>query len=143
VVQFAAPEASVVPSDGADQQAGANGVDTGGPGGDAPVAVSDMRACCVQQPPFDGTPYVVLERQEARDMRRMGLTVVRASSGDAFLGCRTHDGAGGRPACVAFQGQVGGACACSIYAARPGACRRFAVGERHCRQACARAGLPV
>jgi len=100
-------------------------------------------ACCVQQPASDGISYVFLDRQEAKAMRRLGLTVVQAPPGDSFLGCRTHQGAGGRSACVAFQGRVGGPCGCSIYGARPRVCRQFAVGERHCRQARERAGLPI
>jgi Fe-S-cluster containining protein len=100
-------------------------------------------ACCVQQPPFDGRSYVFLDRQEAKEMRRLGLTVVQAALGGSFLGCRTHAGAGGRPACVAFQGQVGGTCGCSIYADRPRVCRQFAVGEQDCREAREQAGLPV
>jgi Fe-S-cluster containining protein len=100
-------------------------------------------ACCVQQPPRDGTSYVFLDRQEAREMRRRGLTVVQAARGDSFLGCRAHAGAAGRPACVAFRGTVGQTCGCSIYADRPRVCRQFAVGERLCRQAREQAGLPV
>jgi Fe-S-cluster containining protein len=100
-------------------------------------------ACCVQQPPCDGTSYVFLDRQEAKQMRRLGLTVVQTPPGDSFLGCRRHPGAAGRPACVAFHGKVGGSCGCSIYGNRPRVCRQFAVGEPNCRQARAQAGLPV
>jgi uncharacterized protein len=100
-------------------------------------------ACCVQQGAPDGACYVYLDREEARRMRRLGLTVVRAALGESFLGCRSYGGAGGRPTCVAFQGVVGGSCGCSVYADRPGVCRQFEVGEALCREARRRAGLPV
>jgi Fe-S-cluster containining protein len=100
-------------------------------------------ACCVQQRPLDGSSYVWLDRQEARRMRRLGLTVVQAAPGETFLGCRAHPGAGGRPTCVAFDGVVGGACGCSVYADRPDVCRRFEVGERLCREARRQASLPL
>jgi len=76
-------------------------------------------------------------------MRRLGLTVVQGALGESFLGCRSHRGAGGRPTCVAFKGTVGGPCGCSVYDARPDVCRQFEVGERLCREARLRAGLPA
>jgi Fe-S-cluster containining protein len=97
----------------------------------------------VQQPPFNGTSYVFLDRQEAKDMRRLGLTVVEIPLRGSFLGCCAHEGAGGRPTCVAFTGTVGRACGCAIYGDRPRVCRQFTVGERLCRQARQQAGLPV
>ncbi len=62
--------------------------------------VSDCQlcgACCVQQGPFDGSSYVYLDRREAKQLRRMGLTVVQDVLGDSYLGCRSHVGAAGRP----------------------------------------------
>jgi uncharacterized protein len=100
-------------------------------------------ACCVQLGPHDGNAYVPLDRVEARTMRRLGLAVVEPALGPAFLGARPHDGAGGRPACVAFEGVVGSSCGCSVYADRPGVCRQFEVGEALCREARRQAGLPV
>ena len=100
-------------------------------------------ACCVQQGLFDGTSYVYLDRQEAKRLRRMGLTVVQGALGDSYLGCRSHAGAGGRPACVALEGKVGLRCGCSIYSERPSVCREFEVGEALCRAARERAGLPL
>jgi Fe-S-cluster containining protein len=97
----------------------------------------------VQQGPFDGTSYVYLDRQEAKRLRRMGLTVVQGALGDSYLGCRSFAGAGGRPACVALRGEVGVACGCSIYPDRPNVCRQFEVGEALCRDAREQAGLPV
>lgn len=100
-------------------------------------------ACCVQQRPFDGASYVYLDRQEAKRLRRIGLTVVQGALGESYLGCRSHAGAGGRPACVALEGKVGLRCGCSIYSERPGVCREFEVGEALCRAAREQAGLPV
>lgn len=94
--------------------------------------VYDCRQCgarCVQQGPFDGTSYVYLDRQEAKRLRPMGLTVVQGALGESYLGCRSHASAGGRLACVALQGKVGIACSCSIYVERPSVCRQFEVGE--------------
>lgn len=52
-------------------------------------------------------------------------------------------GTGQRPArCVALQGLVGEAVACSIYAMRSSTCREFAVGDERCRQARQQHGLP-
>lgn len=100
-------------------------------------------ACCVQQGPFDGTSYVYLDRQEAKRLRRVGLTVVQGALGDSYLGCRSHTGAGGRPACVALEGKVGLRCGCSVYCERPSVCRQFEVGEALCRAARERARLPI
>ena len=97
----------------------------------------------MQQRPFDGTSYVYLDRQEAKRYRRMGLTVVQGAGGDSYLGCRSHAGADGRPACVALEGNVGVACGCLIYSARPNVCRQFEVGEALCRAAREQAGLAV
>jgi len=100
-------------------------------------------ACCIQMGSFDGTSYVYLDRGEARNMRRLGLTVVRSPRGHSTLGCRRHLGAQGQQTCVAFEGIVGDQCGCSIYEDRPGVCRAFQVGEDLCREARAAAGLPV
>ena len=99
-------------------------------------------ACCVPPAPYDGTCYVSLDGQEAKQMRRLGVTVVHGL-GDSFLGCRPHRGAGGRPACVALRGKVGTNCHCSIYDDRPHVCRWFEVGSRLCREARQESGLPV
>jgi Fe-S-cluster containining protein len=72
-------------------------------------------------------------------MRRRGLTVV-AAAGKTFLGTRAQS-SGGR-ACVAFRGQASGQCHCAVYEDRPGVCRRFRVGDYHCRIARVKAGLP-
>ena len=96
----------------------------------------------MQQGPFDGTSYVCLDPQEAKCLRRLGLTIVQGVLGDSYLGCRSHAGAGGRPACVALEGKVGLRFGCSIYFGRPSVCRQFEVGEALCRAARERAGLP-
>ena len=75
-------------------------------------------------------------------MQRLGLTVVQVK-GESFLGARPHAGAGGQAACVAFAGQPGGTCRCSIYEDRPANCRNFEAGGPGCRAARAEAGLPI
>lgn len=97
----------------------------------------------MQQGPFDGPSYVYLNRQEAKRLQRIGLTVVQDALGDSYLGCRSHAGAGGRPSCVALEGKVGLACGCSIYSYRPSVCRQFEVGEALCRAAREQAGLSI
>jgi Fe-S-cluster containining protein len=86
--------------------------------------------------------YVYLNRDESKRMKRLGLSVVQ-QSGNSFLGTRAGAGAGTELVCVAFRGKVGGECACSIYAARPRACRGFEVGSPLCKEARENAGLPI
>jgi Fe-S-cluster containining protein len=49
----------------------------------------------------------------------------------------------GHRVCAAFEGQLGGPCACGIYERRPEACRRFEPGCTLCREARQRQGLPA
>jgi Fe-S-cluster containining protein len=100
-------------------------------------------ACCVHLGRNDGNGYVYLDHQEAVRMRRHGLRVVEAALGSRCLAAAPHDGAWGYPACVAFEGEVGGCCGCSVYEERPSVCREFTSGSDVCREARARAGLPV
>jgi len=99
-------------------------------------------ACCLSGGDSTGTDYVYLDKNEARRMKRLGLTVIQAE-GRSFLGVRSHLGAGGQPACVAFHGVMGARCGCSIYLDRPTNCRNFEVGGPGCREARAEAGLPL
>jgi Fe-S-cluster containining protein len=99
-------------------------------------------ACCLNPGYFGGTGYVYLSGDEARRMRRIGLTVVLAD-GHYHLGSRARLGRIAATACVAFQGEPGQACGCSIYMARPRTCRQFQVGAPECRAARTRAGMPV
>jgi Fe-S-cluster containining protein len=69
--------------------------------------------------------------------------VVQTLRGVFCLGAAGHNGAGGRPACVAFTGKLGGACGGTIYAERPSVCREYEAGGDLCRQARQKAGLPV
>jgi Fe-S-cluster containining protein len=112
-------------------------------GGGAAYDCQACGACCVQTGPFDGNAYVYLDRQEASRLRGLGLPVVEAALGARCLGAAPHEGAGGRPACVAFGGVLGGRCGCSVYADRPSVCREFEVGGELCREARHQAGLPV
>ena len=97
-------------------------------------------ACCLD--PLRGEGYASLDRSESKRMKRLGLHVVSGAGGSA-LATRAHAGDGRAWACVAFQGDVGGTCGCSIYQDRPAVCRGFTVGSFHCRQARAATGLPV
>jgi Fe-S-cluster containining protein len=76
-------------------------------------------------------------------MKALGLPVVTAALGARCLGAARHEGAGGRPACVAFAGQLGQQCGCAIYKDRPSVCREFEVGGQLCRQARQQAGLTL
>jgi Fe-S-cluster containining protein len=100
-------------------------------------------ACCVQFGAQDGNAYVYLERQEARALRRLGLPVVPTALGAFCLGAAEHEGAGGRAACIAFTGELGRQCACSIYEDRPSVCREYEVGGQLCQEARVQAGFPL
>jgi Fe-S-cluster containining protein len=99
-------------------------------------------ACCVSQEVFSGSAYVYLTRDESKQMKRLGLSVVQVS-GESHLGTRARAGGDGRSVCVAFRGEVGGRCGCTVYQGRPRECRRFQVGGSWCKEARAEAGLPV
>ena len=96
-------------------------------------------ACCTNHEQDHG--YVWLTNHESKQMKRLGLTVVRAG-GSSFLGTRAREGAG-NPGCVALRGSVGGPCRCAIYRSRPRNCRQFEVGGSLCKAAREHAGLPV
>jgi Fe-S-cluster containining protein len=100
-------------------------------------------ACCVQLGPYDGNAYVYLDKEEAHQMRALGLPVVETAMGSRCLGAAQHEGAGGRPACVAFAGELGGPCGCSVYEDRPSVCRAFEIGGPLCREAREWAGLSM
>jgi uncharacterized protein len=100
-------------------------------------------ACCVHIGPYDGNGYVYLDRVEASRMRRHGLRVIEAALGGWCLGAAPHDGVWGYPACVAFEGELGVSCGCSVYEDCPSVCREFEVGGDLCREARERTGLPI
>lgn len=100
-------------------------------------------ACCVQFGTEDGNAYVYLDRDEARRMGSLGLPVIRQAMGARCLGAAPNEGAGGRPACVAFVGNLGGQCGCTVYEERPSVCREFDVGGGLCLHARQQAGLPI
>jgi Fe-S-cluster containining protein len=108
-----------------------------------PYDCQSCGACCVHLGPYDGNGYVYLDRAESVRMRRHGLRVVEAALGARCLAAAPHDGAWGYPACVAFDGELGVRCGCSVYAERPAVCRDFESGGELCREARERAGLPV
>jgi Fe-S-cluster containining protein len=100
-------------------------------------------ACCVHLGSNDGNAYVYLDREEVRRMRRLGLRVVDAARGAHCLASAPRQGVDGCLACVAFEGQLGGRCGCSVYEDRPSVCREFEVGSDLCHEARKRARLPV
>jgi Fe-S-cluster containining protein len=99
-------------------------------------------ACCINPGYFGGTAYVYLTRDESKRMKRLGLSVIH-DAGDAHLGSRVQVRGNGQPICVAFRGDVGATCTCSIYDDRPGRCRGFQVGEEQCKAARRKVGLAV
>ncbi len=95
-------------------------------------------ACCVD---YFGTPgYIELYPDERERMRSLSLPVVDWH-GQKLLGTRPHDGPGGDTCCVAFTGDVGKKCACTIHPQRPTACREFEAGSLGCLFAREAAGL--
>jgi Fe-S-cluster containining protein len=79
-------------------------------------------------------------------MRRLSLPVVARLNkvrNETVLELATipYAGQGGETICVAFSGNVGGECGCSIHADRPALCRAFEPGELKCRIAREAAGL--
>jgi Fe-S-cluster containining protein len=106
--------------------------------GPPPYDCQPYGACCVDA--FGRRAYVELRPREARRLRRFGLPVLEDRDGPALatrpLG---DDGA----VCAAFHGDIGGACGCSVYVARPSVCRAFEVGSLRCRAARGEAGLPT
>ena len=98
-------------------------------------------ACCTNQESVPAAGYVCLTRDESKQMKRLGLSVVR-TGGRSYLGTRDRAGAC-HPVCVALHGQVSGSCRCAIYDRRPRNCRRFEVGSSLCEAARKEAGLPI
>jgi Fe-S-cluster containining protein len=98
-------------------------------------------ACCTNHEQAPAVGYVWLTINESKQMRRLGLTVVR-TNGSSFLGTRAREGAG-NTGCVALRGRVGGSCRCAIYRSRPLNCRQFEVGGSLCKAAREQAGLAV
>jgi Fe-S-cluster containining protein len=100
-------------------------------------------ACCVHLGPNDGNAYVYLDLQEASRMRGLDLRVVNGAIGARCLAAAPHEGAWGFPTCVAFKGDLGGQCGCSVYQDRPAVCRELEVSSDLCREARERAGRPL
>jgi len=98
-------------------------------------------ACCTNQEHVPAAGYVCLTKNESKQMKRLGLTVVQAGR-STFLGTRNRDGAS-HPICVALRGGVGEPCRCAIYESRPLNCRQFEVGSSSCLAARVEAGLPL
>jgi Fe-S-cluster containining protein len=90
-------------------------------------------ACCTNPEAVPATGYVALSNHEAKQMRRLGLSVVH-NDDRALLGTRNRIETS-HPICVALGGQIGAQCSCTIYEQRPGNCRRFEIGSQLCKTA--------
>jgi Fe-S-cluster containining protein len=77
---------------------------------------------------FGGGGYVGLRQAEAATMRCLALPVIRDRDGRQLRDTRPYVGPGGDAVCAAFAGTSGTACSCSVYQARPEACRAFEPG---------------
>jgi Fe-S-cluster containining protein len=92
-------------------------------------------ACCISSNKADTYVYV-----GDGDVRRLRLaytekTVRRLVSkiNDPFeIGVRTKTNVQGLVTCISLRGSVGKQCSCSIYDARPDACREFIPSEFAC-----------
>ena len=98
-------------------------------------------ACCTNQDFIPASGYVNLSRDESKEMKRLGLSVVQAD-GSFFLGTRARADSN-HPVCVGLHGRVGGICSCVVYDCRPYNCRQFEVGSLLCKSARKEAGLPL
>jgi Fe-S-cluster containining protein len=99
-------------------------------------------ACCVNNTDHEG--FAVLDQVEVGRMKRLGLPIAKGLGDDGLadaLASRPYSGEGGERICVAFAGEVGGSCGCSIHADRPAVCREFEPGSLQCRAARFAAGL--
>ncbi len=107
-------------------------------------SIHDCQQCgaCCSKPGFvEGPSYAYLTRDEAKRMKRLRLSVLN-EDGTSYLGTRAGPDGKGPDVCVAFQGEVGGDCGCSVYSDRPRVCREFQVGSPGCLGARKRLGLP-
>lgn len=98
-------------------------------------------ACCVGN--LDAKSYVHLFDVDVARLPaewRGRLVPLRPIAGAAPFALATHDSAG-LDVCVALRGVVGDRVSCSIYEARPDACRGFEPGARGCLEARCEAGL--
>jgi Fe-S-cluster containining protein len=84
-------------------------------------------ACCK----FGGD--VTVEEGEAQVPRHLTRSVRRLMGYASWeADCGTRRMARKNDCCIAFRGQVGGACRCSIYDRRPEVCRTFTPGSPDC-----------
>ena len=94
-------------------------------------------ACCWSPGTAEG--YVPLDAADVGRLAPLALPILHPSAGAAsparapYLATRAL--AGGRRVCVALEGAPGAQCACTIYADRPEACRRYQVGGALCQSA--------
>ena len=101
-------------------------------------------ACCVST--WDTETYVYVGDKDIRRLRMAFTerTVKRLVGGlDDPLeqGLRTKENKQGHVTCISLRGSVGKQCSCSIYKARPEACRDFEPGTFACAAAREEAGI--
>jgi Fe-S-cluster containining protein len=101
-------------------------------------------ACCLS--PYTGNAYVALADDEATRLTSLQLPVILQRQGgdppEVVPKLGTKLSANAMNICVALEGSAGSRCRCSVYEARPLACRQFEVGSKVCREARRRIGLP-
>jgi len=101
-------------------------------------------ACCVS--PYDSETYVYIGDDDIRRLRvayteRTVKRLVGAMTKPYERGLNTKKNKQGHITCISLRGSVGRQCSCSIYDARPEACRDFKPGEYACKAAREEAGL--
>lgn len=101
-------------------------------------------ACCFS--PWTGQGYVRLYNLDLARVHGRGLPVIHqlqdGDSPEVVPKLATKLVPAGR-VCIAFEGEPGAACQCTIYTDRPNACRQVEPGSFTCRESRQRFGLPV
>ena len=97
-------------------------------------------ACCIS-PPAEIDDYVYVDNPSLERLKRAGKSPLARLSpvfgdGDYYLLTKrkSQNGLAFRT-CIAFEGEIGKNCLCSIYGIRPTVCRVFSKGSRLCLQA--------
>ena len=101
-------------------------------------------ACCVSS--YDAETYVYVGDDDIRRLRlayseKTVRHLVSKISDPFKIGLRTKTNKQGHKTCISLRGSVGKQCSCSIYEARPDACREFEPGEFPCLEAREAAGI--
>jgi Fe-S-cluster containining protein len=101
-------------------------------------------ACCVS--PYDCETYVYIGNDDIHRLRtayteRTVRRLVGEMEDPYERGMNTKENKQGHITCISLRGSVGRQCSCSIYDARPEACRKFKPGDHPCKAAREEAGL--